>query len=202
MTTADLIVFSMPKKIVFDVETQKEFSEVGGRGRNHLLKVSVCGIYDYAQDKYLIFEERELGKLGPLLQAADQLIGFNSRLFDVPVLQPYLNFDLSEVPHLDIMQEVEKVLGHRLSLDALAQATLGYGKSGDGRQAIALFRAGRLDELKKYCLDDVKITRQIYEYALGNGKLLYRDFFTMKEIPLRISEPLARAGVQQQTALF
>ncbi len=192
----------MLKKIVFDVETQKEFAEVGGRNRNHLLKVSVCGIYDYAQDKYLIFEERELPKMAPLFQAADQLIGFNSIHFDVPVLQPYFDFDLSRVPHLDIMQEIEKVLGHRLSLEAVAQATLGKGKSGDGRRAIALFRAGRIDELKQYCLDDVKITRELYDYALQNGKLMYSDFSAKKEIPLSISEPPARVGVEHQSVLF
>jgi hypothetical protein len=48
----------MLKKLVFDLETQKEFADVGGRGKNHLLKVSVCGVYDYSQDKYLMFEER------------------------------------------------------------------------------------------------------------------------------------------------
>lgn len=190
------------KKIVFDLETQKEFSEVGGRNRNHLLKVSVCGVYDYARDKYLIFEERELSKMTPLFQQADQLIGFNSKYFDIPVLQPYMNFDLSKVPHLDLMEEIEKVLGHRLSLEAVAQATLGYGKSGDGRQALQLFKAGRIDELKQYCLDDVKITRQVYEYALRHQKLLYRDFFTVKEIPLEFVEPSPRPAIQRQTALF
>jgi len=192
----------MLKKIVFDVETQKEFAEVGGRGRASQLKVSVCGVYDYSQDKYLIYEEREMSKLGSLLQSADQLIGFNSKGFDNAVLQPYFDFDLSEVPHLDLLEEINNVLGHRLSLEAVAQATLGTGKSGDGRQAIALFRAGRMDELKKYCLDDVKITRQVYEYAMKNGKLMYRDFFTIKEIPLEFSEPEARVGVQHQSALF
>jgi len=192
----------MLKKIVFDLETQKEFAEVGGRNRNHLLKVSVCGVYDYAQDKYLIFEEGELSQMAPLFQQADQLIGFNSKNFDVPVLQPYMDFDLSEVPHLDLLQEVEKAIGHRLSLDALAQATLGHGKSGDGRQALQLFKAGRIEELKKYCLDDVKITREIYEYAMENRKLMYRDFFTVKDIPLELSEPAPRVGVQHQSALF
>jgi DEAD/DEAH box helicase domain-containing protein len=192
----------MLKKIVFDLETQKEFSDVGGRGKNHLLKVSVCGAYDYSQDKYLIFEERELPKLGELFQSADQLIGFNSKDFDCAVLQPYLNFDLAGIPHLDILEEIEKVLGHRIKLDDIAQATLGSGKSADGRQAVQYFKTGRMEELKKYCLDDVKITREVYEYAMKNHKVLYRDFFTIKEIPLRFSDPLARVGVQQQSVLF
>jgi DEAD/DEAH box helicase domain-containing protein len=192
----------MLKKIVLDLETQKEFAEVGGRGKNHLLKVSVAGIYDYAQNKYLIYEERELPKLAAVLQAADQIIGFNIRDFDFEVLQPYLNFNINEIPHYDLLTEIEQILGHRISLDTVAQGTIGSGKTGTGKEAILYWRNGRLDLLKKYCLDDVKITKQVYEYALKNQKLLYRDFFKIREIPLICTEPQARLGVLQQTVLF
>jgi DEAD/DEAH box helicase domain-containing protein len=192
----------MLKKIILDLETQKEFAEVGGRTKHHLLKVSVCGVYDYSQDKYLVYEENELPKLASLLQTADQIIGFNIKDFDFPVLQPYLNFDLSQVPYFDLLEEVEKVLGHRISLETVAQGTVGAGKSGSGKEAVLYWRNGRIDLLKKYCLDDVKITRLVYEYALKNQKLLYRDFFKIREIPLSCGEPQARIGVQHQAVLF
>jgi len=192
----------MLKKIVLDVETQKSFDEVGGRGKNHLLKVSVCVIYDYSTDKYTAYEERELPKLSPILQTADQIIGYNIKDFDFEVLQPYLNFKLSEVPYLDLLEEVEKVLGHRIKLESVAQGTLGSGKSGNGMEAILYFRNGRMDLLKKYCTDDVKITKQIYDYALKNQKLLYKDFFKVKEIPIKVKEPAPRVGVSHQAALF
>jgi DEAD/DEAH box helicase domain-containing protein len=166
------------------------------------LKVSVCGVYDYVQNKYFIYEERELPKLAPLLQAADQIIGFNIKSFDFEVLQPYLNFDIFEIPHFDLLVEIDKVLGHRISLETVAQGTIGSGKSGNGKEALLYWRNDRLDLLKKYCLDDVKITKQVYEYALKNQKLLYRDFFKIREIPLACSEPQVRVGVLQQTVLF
>ena len=81
----------MLKKIVLDLETQKSFQDVGGRGKNHLLKISVCGIYDYSTDRFQIFEEHELSKLSPILQTADQIIGYNIKDFDFEVLRPYLN---------------------------------------------------------------------------------------------------------------
>lgn len=190
------------KKIVLDLETQKLFEEVGGRGKHHLLKVSVCGIYDYARDVYEIYEEKDIPRLGALLQGADQLIGFNNKDFDSKVLQSYLHFDIFDVPHLDLLEEIEKILGHRISLETVAQGSLGSGKSGNGKQAVLYWRNGRMDLLKKYCLDDVKVTRQIYEYALKNQKVLYRDFFTVKEVPLSITEAKPRIGVFQQAALF
>lgn len=192
----------MLKKIVLDLETQKSFDDVGGRGKNHLLKVSVCGIYDYSQNKYLIYEERELPKLAPLLQSADQIIGFNIKDFDFEVIQPYLNFNISEIPHFDLLAEIGRALGHRVSLETVAQGTIGSGKSGSGKEALLYYRNGRMDLLKKYCLDDVKITRQVYEYALKNQKLLYRDFFKIREIPLVCVEPEPRVGVRHQAVLF
>lgn len=192
----------MLKKIVLDLETQKSFQEVGGRGKNHLLKISVCGIYDYSTNKYSIYEEHELSKLAPILETADQIIGFNIKDFDFEVLVPYLNFDIFKVPYLDILEEVEKVLHHRIKLELIAQGTLGSGKSGNGLEAITFYKQGRIDMLKKYCLDDVKITKQVYDYALSNGKLLYKDFFKTKEIPLKIVDAVARQGVMHQAALF
>lgn len=192
----------MLKKIVLDLETQKSFQEVGGRGKNHLLKISVCGIYDYSTDKYSIYEEHELSKLSPILQTADQIIGFNIKDFDFEVLKPYLNFDIFQVPYLDLLEEIEKVIGHRIKLELVAQGTLGAGKSASGLEALLYYKNGRMDLLKKYCLDDVKITKQVYDYALKNNKLLYKDFFKTKEIALKIPEALPRLGVMHQTALF
>ena len=192
----------MFKKIVLDLETQKSFQDVGGRGKNHLLKVSVACIYDYSTGKYSSFEEHELVKLSPILQTADQIIGYNIKDFDFEVIQPYLNFNISEVPYLDLLQEIEKVLHHRIKLDIVAQGTLGTGKSGNGLEAILYFQNGRMDLLKKYCLDDVKITKQVYDYALKNGKLLYKDFFKTKEIALKITDAVPRVGVRHQPALF
>lgn len=190
------------KKIVLDLETQKSFDDVGGRGKNHLLKISVCGIYTYEDNKYSIYEEKELSRLAPILQRADQIIGFNIKDFDFEVLRPYLNFNIFEVPYYDILEEIDKVIGHRVPLESVAQGTLGSGKSGSGKEALLYFKNGRWDLLKKYCLDDVKVTRQVYDYALKNQKVLYKDFFKTKEIPLKVKEPQPRVAVQHQAALF
>ena len=192
----------MLKKIVIDLETQKSFQDVGGRGKNHLLKVSVAVIYDYTTGKYTSYEEHELPKLSPILQTADQIIGYNIKDFDFEVIQPYLNFNIFEVPYLDILEEIEKALHHRIKLEVVAQGTLGTGKSGNGLEAILYYQNGRMDLLKKYCTDDVKITKQVYDYALKNQKLLYKDFFKTKEIALKIKEAVPRIGVRHQAALF
>lgn len=190
------------KKIVLDLETQKLFDEVGGRGKNHLLKISVCGIYESDTDKFTIYEESQMAKLGELLQSADQIIGFNIKDFDFEVLQPYVNFDVHTLPYLDIIEDVESHLNHRIGLQSIAQGTLGEGKSGNGKEAILYYRNGRMDLLKKYCLDDVRITRDVYNYGMKNQKILYKDFFEIKEIPVAWKEPEPKVAVQKQVSLF
>lgn len=192
----------MLNKIVLDLETQKAFDEVGGRDKNHLLKVSLVGVYSYPLNKFLAFTEAQLPKLGELLHTADQIIGFNIINFDYQVLQPYLNFNLNDIPSLDILKEVEKIIGHRVKLDNLAQSTLGTAKSGDGLEALKLYKQGRMEELKKYCLDDVKITRDLYDYVMKYGKLLYKDYFETREIKITFPEATTRQPVAQQKSLF
>jgi len=114
------------------------------------------------------------------------VIGFNVRDFDMEVLAPYILTPVKNFPILDILVEFEKVRGHRISLQSVAQATLKTSKSGSGWDAIRLFREGKMDELKKYCLDDVRITKDIYEYGLKNGKISFisnRDYQTY-EVPM------------------
>ncbi len=192
----------MSNKLVLDLETQKEFAEVGGRNANHKLRVSLCGVYSYADDQYFCFDEKNISKLGEMLQTADLVIGYNIKQFDFAVLQPYFNFPMESVPVLDILEEVEKVLGHRIRLEAIAQATLGEGKTGSGLAAINLWKAGKLEELKSYCLNDVKLTKDVYEYGRQNGKLLFQDFFDIREIAVNFPEPIARVNTTVQASLF
>ncbi|MBI3323925.1 MAG: ribonuclease H-like domain-containing protein [Candidatus Omnitrophica bacterium] len=160
----------MGERIVLDLETQREFGEVDGR-KPELLGVSVVGIYRYQPGSYEAFVEAELPRLAPLIQQAELLIGFNIKRFDLPVLSPYLPFSIAALPVLDILDDVVKQLGHRVSLDSIAQATLGRGKSGTGLEALKWFKEGRFDELTRYCLDDVKLTREVYEYGKRHGQL-------------------------------
>ena len=176
----------MPQNyLVLDLETQKTFDAVG-RENLHKLKISVAGIYDYLTDEYKCYSESEIPLLEERLRSADLLIGFNIRKFDLAVLEPYLFLSIETLPVLDLMEEIEKVRGHRVSLQSVAQATLGVAKSGEGMNAIILYEQGRMDELKKYCLNDVKLTKDIYDYGCRENRVYFisnRDW-KKYEIPI------------------
>ncbi len=180
----------MDKKniIVLDVETQRSFKEVGKSKALSLskLKVSVVGVYDYLTGRYSAYEEKDMMELDRRLQAADLIIGFNIKHFDMAVLAPYFFVPVANLPVLDLLDSIEKARGHRASLDSVARATLKEGKSGDGAEALVLFREGRMEELKKYCLDDVRLTKTIYEYGCREGKVFFTSSWDFKtyEIPV------------------
>lgn len=174
--------------LVLDLETQKSFREVGKTKAMSLskLKVSMVGVYDYLNSQYTAYEEKEIPQLEKRLQDVGMIIGFNIRRFDMPVLQPYLFKSVEQLPVFDLLDEIEKVRGHRASLDSVARATLKEGKSGDGAEALVLFKEGRMAELKKYCLDDVRLTKGIYEYGYREGKIFFTSTWDFKtyEIPV------------------
>lgn len=159
-------------KIVFDIETQNNFS-VGKDTRS--LKVSLVGTYFYKTNQYRIYYEKDLPDLFRVMEKAELLIGYNIKGFDLPVLNNYYPGDLTKFPVLDLMEEIVSKLGFRVSLNAVAQATLGTQKTGQGAQAIVMWREGRIEELKKYCLQDVKLTKELYEYGKKHGILKYQN---------------------------
>lgn len=179
----------MPQgQIVLDLETQKTFDEVGG-GRNlEALGVTVVGVYSYGSGDYRAYIESEMGELEQLLSNSSRVIGFNIKRFDFPVLQPYLkHIKISEVASLDILEDLEKTLGHRVSLQSVASATLNVGKSGSGLDAIRYYRAGEWEKLKKYCLDDVRLTKDVYEFGKRFGYVHYLSKDGSTKLSARVS---------------
>jgi len=169
-----LIIATMSKEVVLDIETANSFADVGKYDPS-LLKISLVGVYSYDTDEYLSYLEPDLPQLWHLLESADRIIGYNLLGFDYQVMNMYYPGDFTKFPTLDIMKEIEKVVGFRVKLDDVAQASLGEGKSGNGLQAIEFFRRGEIDKLREYCLQDVKVTKEIYEYGLQNQCVKFKD---------------------------
>ena len=174
-----------PNVVFFDLETQRSFQEVGGRHNIPRLGLSVAVTYSTADGQYHYYTEENVADLIEELKAADLVVGFNLLRFDYEVLRAYTDYPLRHLPTLDIMDDLYRRLGFRLSLDALAGATLGAAKSADGLQAIRWWRQGRMEELFEYCRRDVEVTRQLYEFGRKNKYVQYRDKrWRIKKVPV------------------
>ncbi|OGP81821.1 MAG: hypothetical protein A2Y95_00640 [Deltaproteobacteria bacterium RBG_13_65_10] len=193
-----------PKRtIVLDLETKKAFD---GSDRRHLesLGVSVVGVYRYDTDRYETYDESEFSKLSTLLAQTELVIGFNINRFDLPVLQPHVRVPLRKMRSLDLLEEMRLVLGHRVSLNAVARATLGQQKIADGMDAIRFYQRGEMDRLRRYCLDDVRLTREAYEYGCRHGKVIIPSKFgsDLIDVPVKWGEPLPETAEARQGSLF
>ncbi len=188
-------------EVVFDIETQNTFAEVDNDFRK--LKISVVSVYRYATGAYESFSESELGRLWPILEKADRLIGYNSAHFDLPILNNYYLGDLARIPHLDLMTQVKENLGIRLKLKDIAEATLdNITKSAEGLQAIQWWKEGKIDEIKKYCEQDVRVTKELYEFGRANRQLFYKTL-TGEILPFAVdfSFPPPAAGARKNINL-
>lgn len=172
--------------VVFDLETQNIFSEVGSSDPT-ALDISVATVYDSETETYTTVTVDEIDQLWPIIEKADALVGYNSNHFDIPLLNKYYPGDLTQIKSIDILEDIKKSLGRRLRLDSVAQATIGAKKSADGLQAVRWWREGNIKDIKKYCEQDVKVTKQIFEYAREHGHVKFKDGHRKREIPLEIA---------------
>ena len=179
--------------VTFDIETANWMSDVGTSNPADLT-IALVGIHDSETDSYQSFLEGELANLWKILERADLLVGYNSDHFDIPLLNKYYPGDLSRIRSLDLMKEIQSVVGRRLRLDAVADGTLGMRKSGDGAQSLKWWRDKEIEKVRAYCLKDVEITKKIFDYALENGLVKYRELGKVREIRLDTSKWLGSGG--------
>jgi DEAD/DEAH box helicase domain-containing protein len=180
------------RAITFDIETANWITDTGSNDPADLTIAIVC-IHDSETGLYTSYLENELHQLWPILERADLLIGYNSDHFDIPLLNKYYPGDLTRIKSLDIMVEVQKVISRRLKLDTLAEGTLGDKKlGGKGGQSIVWWRAGEVEKVREYCIKDVKLTRDLFDYAIKNGLLKYKELGKTRDIKLDTSKWLKK----------
>ncbi|MGC1480557.1 MAG: ribonuclease H-like domain-containing protein [Chthoniobacterales bacterium] len=168
--------------VYFDLETQRTANDAGGWDRLDRTGMSIGVTYSTGLGEYQIFSETRVEHLIAQLRRADLVVGYNLIKFDYRVLNQYTVLDLAEhIPTLDLMLDVENVIGHRLKLEALATGTLGVGKTAEGLDAIKWWREGKVLEIAEYCCFDVKVTKLVHEHGHEHGELFYKDRFDQKQ---------------------
>ncbi len=164
---------SMKTIMVLDVETRYSADEVGGWKNSHLMGVSAAVLFD--GKTYQSFTQERLEEMFTLMQQADLIVGFNTLGFDYKVLQPFCSYNLWDLPSFDMLHEIKKRLNYLVSLDNLARSTFNMQKSADGLKALTWWKQGEIDKIIAYCTQDVRLTKELYEFAQNNGYLLFTN---------------------------
>ena len=164
-----------PRIVFFDLETQKAADEVGGWKNSHLMQVSIGVVFDSREENFFVYDEARVEDLLAHLESAELVVGFNVKRFDYRVLSAYTKKRLQALKTFDILEDIHRRLGFRLSLDHLAQETLNHRKTAQGLQAVEWFRQGEIEKLTDYCRNDVEITKRLFYYGLEQNHLIYRE---------------------------
>jgi len=177
--------------VVIDVETKHTFREFSDPEK---LRVTVAAVYDYKTNQGSVFTEKDINKLFPILENSSYVVGFNNRGFDLPVLQAYYPGKIENFQVFDIIEDVREKLGRRLALNDLITTTLGKKKTGHGLIAIDLYKEGKIEELKKYCLDDTLLTKELFDFGIKYGEIYYLDGITKVAIKVNWKKYLENEG--------
>lgn len=176
------------KEVIFDIETVGDIRDLS------TMKVTVVSVYQYEFDRYQSFDEHELANLWPILEQSECIIGYNSEHFDVPILARCYTGDLTRLPHLDLLKKIKESVGRRIKLNDIAKATLNTEKSADGLQAMEWYKEGKIDLIKQYCEQDVKVTKEVFDYGRKN-KMLYYPTLTGELMPFPVNFDLPSPAI-------
>jgi len=160
--------------IFFDLETQNLAHEVGGWRNLPLLRVAVAVTYD-DDSGFQTWWEGSAADLVAELRRSEVIIGFNVNRFDYGVLSLYGETEDLPARTFDLHQEIWEQVHRRIGLEQLSMVNLGESKSHSGIDAVALFRAGKLEELEAKCQQDVELTKRVFEFWEANGLLWIND---------------------------
>ncbi len=176
--------------VYFDLETKRTANDVGGWHNKHEMGISIAVTFSTKLGEYRIYTEDTVRELIDQLRRADLVIGFNHVQFDYAVLRGSVVLEFADqLENLDLMLDLEKKIGHRPKLDAVASATLGSGKTADGLDAIRWWQqatqarekgdkqtwADRIGDIAEYCCHDVSATKRVHQYGCKHGHIKYID---------------------------
>ena len=160
------------KEIYLDVETQRLADEVqGGWDNIRAFGLSVAVTWDADHDFREWYEDDAVPLIGEL-SCFERIVTFNGDRFDLEVVSAYGDVAALRPKSVDILRDLKRRLGFRVSLQAVAQATLGRQKTGSGVDAVTWWRSGDpilRRRVADYCRMDVEILRELMVYGRREG---------------------------------
>lgn len=168
--------------IVFDIETYSPTDNP--KIDTNEMRASVVGAYYSWIDSYIAFMESDVEYFIQTLQQADLIVGYNHIWFDLPVLQKYAHYNLLDLPSYDIMLHIEDKLGFKPKLNDIAKANLGEHKTDSYEQFKHYYKDKNWFPLIDYCMNDVRLTKDLFMRAYEQKAIKYNDLLDIKEVIL------------------
>lgn len=142
--------------------------------------ISVIGAYDYREDRYRLFLKDNFSVFQELIDRTDVIIGFNNIAFDDPLCRAN-NILIPEEKSQDILVKIWESDGMSkqfqypshtgYGLDACCRSNFGSMKSGHGAAAPVQWQRGEHGSVIDYCLNDVRLTKQLLDLIITDGAI-------------------------------
>ena len=144
--------------------------------------VSVMCAYDYLYDSYHVYCEDNKEEFAKILAERKPLCaGFNNIKFDNALLSSSDWPFPSDSDCYDLLREIWIAAGFGVEfnfethtgygLDIMCKTNFGTEKNGNGAMAPVLWQQGRIGEVINYCLNDIKLTKQLFDEVLAGNAL-------------------------------
>lgn len=185
----------MIKALIYDIEIEKGIRPSdptkiiegiqycdGWRDFDNMGISVICG-YSYIDQNCKVWLGENLADFAEEYNKHSVVVGFNNYAFDDKLLSangvnPYrLNpagFDILRAAWQSLGLDPDNFVPAThggLGLDAFAQANLGLRKTGTGENAAILWQQGQKSKVINYCLNDVKLTKLLFDKIVWSGYL-------------------------------
>lgn len=135
--------------------------------------IAVVGAWDGEADRYRVFCGDNLAEFGKLCATHYPLVSFNGLRFDNVVLS-HSGIELPIIRCYDILDDIWRAIGgfsKGYGLDPCCAANFGIHKTGNGAMAPVLWQQGKIGEVIDYCLNDVALTKRLFERICAVGTI-------------------------------
>jgi DEAD/DEAH box helicase domain-containing protein len=161
--------------LIFDLETQRSADDVGGWGASRRwgwrLRWSTTSA---SAPSERTSKPTSIGSCSISLSPTGSWVSTSTASIS-PCSPATPTAILGRIRTLDLLGEIHKIVGFRVSLNHLSEINLGESKAGDGLQSLRWWKEGRIDLIEHYCRKDVEVTRRLWELGRSRGYLLHRD---------------------------
>lgn len=186
------------KKIaVFDCEIKKRIEDCSDGWNSHdEMGISVLCMYDYASGRYRVFDDKNHEEAIDILHTYDFVVGFNTVGFDWKLVNATWRkpVNVRGSSDFDILREIWLSLGLNpnkfdpkthggYKLDDVAWETIQMRKTANGALAPIMFQFGQWADLVDYCLEDVRIEKTLFEFAVRHGFVVRNGRLIQLTIP-------------------
>ncbi len=164
-----------------DGDRNDDFAYCDGWHDHANMGISVIGAYDYVTGQLKAYVEEEMwaqifgvdsfSNFQDLVDNRDLVVGFNSISFDDRLCRAN---DIEIETDYDLLCQIRIASGQPAfytrgktkagyNLDAISGANLDFKKTGNGALAPELWQQGKYHEVIRYCLNDVLLTKQLFD---------------------------------------